>query len=597
MRTWSVYLALIISAAALRADAAQYPNDGSPLGSNLSWVCDWNTQIPWVDMFMFFRGWERGDGSAFPAAQLDSCGWVKYLNAGEVANVGHGSGSAGHYPGGNYTLLWQGEGTLATRGSSAGAAQFVSYDSVNHRAVVHVDSTQDWFGISITKTTPGNYVRNIHMIMPGFENTWQSDIWHPAFIETHKRFRVLRYMHWGAIDGGNTQTNWSDIKPGCWWNQGQTDYFSDSRGLTNPAGGAVSPAWMIRLCKRLHADGWFCMPHRATDDCIRQYATLLRDSMPADVRIYVEYSNECWNTAAAWYPEYAYCCSLSTANHLSNGYAEGYALRSSQMWRIFDSVFGSQKGRVVKVLAGQFGNSGLFDYMFSVLDNATLNPDNEQPTVLSTAPYLDPTGYKLGISADSFYTLVMTRALPGNRISMAADIAKARSRGITLVAYEGGTSFSSDVAAVNTFFNTFNKDARMKNIYQQYFDNWFGQGGNMFVHFEDVRLPGTAVGPFSSMDYYDQPRSQAPKYDALMTFIEDSIGVWTTRALPRSGVAAPARGQTKTAPFTGVFSVNGRLIEAVRSGNSVSGLAPWANRCASAIYVLEEGRGVRLLTK
>ena len=65
--------------------------------------------------------------------------------------------------------------------------------SVAGRAVVNVDSTSGWWGVKLTRTNPDNYVRNIHCIMPGFWDTWQDEPFHPDFVATTERFKMLRF--------------------------------------------------------------------------------------------------------------------------------------------------------------------------------------------------------------------------------------------------------------------------------------------------------------------------------------------------------------------------------------------------------------------
>ena len=56
---------------------------------------------------------------------------------------------------------------------------------------------------------------------------------------------------------------------------------------------------MINLANTLHGDPWFCIPHQATDDYVRQFAALLRARLDPTLRPHIEYSNEVWNTSFA----------------------------------------------------------------------------------------------------------------------------------------------------------------------------------------------------------------------------------------------------------------------------------------------------------
>ena len=52
---------------------------------------------------------------------------------------------------------------------------------------------------------------------------------------------------------------------------------------------------MIDLCNRLQVDPWFCIPHLADDDYVRQFATMVRERLDPKLKVYVEHSNEVWN--------------------------------------------------------------------------------------------------------------------------------------------------------------------------------------------------------------------------------------------------------------------------------------------------------------
>jgi len=86
------------------------------LGMNLNGPADWNTELPFVDVFRLSRrwisqrkaeGWGRG-----PALDLDQHGWVKRLEPDCWAESPLCTISDGHYPGGRYTILYDGEGEL-----------------------------------------------------------------------------------------------------------------------------------------------------------------------------------------------------------------------------------------------------------------------------------------------------------------------------------------------------------------------------------------------------------------------------------------------------------------------------------------------------
>ena len=72
---------------------------------------------------------------------------------------------------------------------------------------------------------------------------------------------------------------------------------------------------------------------------------------------------------------------------------------------------------------------------------------------------------------------------------------------------------------VNTLFDRANSHPKMKDVYLRYLNGWKHAGGGLFVHFTTVAPPGK-FGRWGAMERLGQPRAEAPKYDALLTFIE-----------------------------------------------------------------------------
>ena len=64
-----------------------------------------------------------------------------------------------------------------------------------------------------------------------------------------------------------------------------------------------------------------------------------------------------------------------------------------------------------------------------------------------------------------------------------------------------------------------NRDPRMGQLYSQYLEAWHKAGGKTFVHFSAPRIYSW-YGSWGAKEYITQPRSEAPKYDALLRYIE-----------------------------------------------------------------------------
>ena len=64
---------------------------------------------------------------------------------------------------------------------------------------------------------------------------------------------------------------------------------------------------MMALSTRLRAEPWVNIPHLADDDYVSRFASLVLEALPDDFRVWVEYSNEVWNSQFSQHREVARC--------------------------------------------------------------------------------------------------------------------------------------------------------------------------------------------------------------------------------------------------------------------------------------------------
>jgi hypothetical protein len=243
------------------------PPDAQPrLGINLAGPADWMTELPFVDVFRTARPWisqKKGAGwGQGPELALDEFGWVKRLEPGCYAEAMLCTISGGHFPSGVYTVLYGGEGRL-TVGKSAKLK-----DTQPGRLLIEVDSSRGGFSLQLQETHAANPIRNIHVIMPGFEQTWQKDPFHPAFLKRWQGFACFRFMDW-------MHTNGSEI--GKWTDRPTLQHATFSKR-------GVALEWMIELCNRQKIDPWFCLPHLADDDFVRRFAQMVKERLDPSLK-------------------------------------------------------------------------------------------------------------------------------------------------------------------------------------------------------------------------------------------------------------------------------------------------------------------------
>ena len=482
--------------------SASLPNATSMVGINLSPLTYHSTNWPFVDIFKASRPWRlqvNGSASTNPVA-LTADGWVAQLNTGEAAITYMFTSAGQNYPAGQYTVRFAGEGTLEF-GQDA-----TEISSSPGEIILDVQPNS---GISLrqTSTNAANPLRDIRVIMPGFESTFEDEPFHPLFLERLAPYRTLRFMDWGQINNSEL-VQWTDrTRP-------------ESAQQTIDTGVAVE--YMIQLANKLHADPWICIPHLADANYITQCATLIRDQLDSTLVCHIEYSNEVWNwgfqqagyasqQGLLLYPAEG----LETSRHLY------YSDRSVQVFDIFETVFGtSNMSRIKRVLAGQRGSTSAHTSALTWND-----------AYLKTDAYSIALYFGNGLAGNVSEATVAAwsvddmldwceSALTVQMASATNTITLATSFGLPTISYEGGqhlVGFTN--ATIRATYDAANRHPRMKDLYLDMLDGWQAAGGSVFTAFNStMRINGT--GRWGVLEYQNQPRVEAPKYDALMQFIE-----------------------------------------------------------------------------
>jgi hypothetical protein len=105
-------------------------------------------------------------------------------------------------------------------------------------------------------------------------------------------------------------------------------------------------------------------------------------------------------------------------------------------------------------------------------------------------------------------------------------------RHLQLVAYEAGQGLHHYDPKVGKIFTAANRDPRMRKVYQQYLDRWTRlSNGGLLMHFSSSSAY-TEHGAWGVKEYQGQPRQEAPKYDALLNYIERHEGCGDPRWKP-----------------------------------------------------------------
>ena len=482
-----------------------------------------------------------------PPLELDADGWVRSLAPGQVARKLMLREFGNRYPGGRYRVRYKGEGTL----KFGFAAAVVS--ARPGEMVLEITPGEAGVHLWIEATNPANYLRDIEIIMPGgicrgdpFTHaasprdcgarpfvSFAEDrgiLFYPVFARRLRGYSVLRFMDW-------MRTNNSTV--GTWAQRTPLSYSTWSKDSGAPV------EVMVALANLVGAHPWFTLPHRSDEAYARSFARLLKEQLDPALGVYLEHSNEVWNSMFTQHAELsgqAHSRGLNLVRH--------HALRTRTLAAIFKAELGAE--RVVSVLGAHTVNPWIAADPLEFL-RARFGAGATGIDAVAIAPYFGVSpgpreaGAYTAMTLDGFFRHVRATVLPEMAAHMSAYAALARRHGVRLLAYEGGQHMAGsggaeNDAALNRLFDGFNRDPRIRQLYLDYLADWKRAGGELFVHFNDVSRY-EKWGRWGALEYAAQPRAESPKFDALESFVERNPPWWRGLAPSGHSAAAPARVQ------------------------------------------------------
>ncbi len=507
-----------------------------PLGSNLGALTYYSNALPFVDLMKNAEGFMSANVASTPGpwdtnvvGQIphDPEGYpleipytVSSLSTPQTVRIPTGRSLYA----GDYVLLFDGDGDFQFLGQNI---QVTS--TALGRIVLHVSAgSPNTIFVTITRSNKADHVRNVRLIMPGFESTYATNPFHPTYLANLHGVSELRFMDWGRTNDSPV-TQWSQrTLPG--------DFQGGARG--------VALEYMVDLANQAGTDAWFSVPHLADDNYVTQMATLIRDRLAPGRIAHIEYSNELWNTIfsqTAWsmnqgcsvglnnYGPYSGLCTDSGVKFWAG--VKWNARRSAQIFSIFSQVFGGTQ-RLRHVLGSQSSNPSLGDTLLTAFADSQVNPLARQPGAgvdeLAVAPYFGhgiadtivANGQVNSITVDAIIALLQARIDTDVKQPTIQNKTVAGKWGVQLVAYEGGQHLVAGIANQNDATLTqklidTNRDPRMYGLYQSMFAAWYqGSGNGLFTAFTYID-EYSKFGSWGMLEDQSQSIASAPKYRAF----------------------------------------------------------------------------------
>lgn len=575
---------LVLSLTISQTSNARY-KEVPRLGINVGSMGKLSTSIPFTDIFKISRGWFtsceydwRAKKPIDPGCEakkslnsqeqnmldLDGNGWVRSLPMPQDAPIFTSVTStwnlSDHFPAGRYVVLYDGEGQMKITGDLR-----MGYQRPGHLEF-DLHSPKRNLKLQITRTDPrrnGNYIRNIRIVPKKNEKDYMRRVFNPDYIARVRPMHVLRFMPW-TNPRANVAVKWNE-RAGI----GEAHYTGD-RG--------VPAERMVDLANAINASPWLSIPYKASDDYMREYARMVKKRLRKNQKVYVEYSNEVWNsifpaaTYAArkadklWKFPYPKVAAGKRRVLLS---ANWYAKRSVEMCKIWKSEFSGQRNRVKCVLGSlnsvpwlgkeildcplwkEAGGCGRYvdAYGIGPYFGDYIAKKEHRATVKRWTR--DADGGKSRLFQEILHGGMLKGGPEGGAMILVRDQIFSNKKladkyRLELIAYEAGQHLIrydpphtvKDPDVLNLFMSV-QKDPRMRQAYQQYLETWAQGGGGLLLHFYGIGQP-EPKNFFGMLDYLQQETS--PKYQALMDYLGSNV-----RYVPpkKAYVPPPAARQTQ----------------------------------------------------
>ncbi|WP_103332144.1 hypothetical protein [Pseudotabrizicola formosa] len=518
------------------APAALTPITNPNLALGLHGITDWSVQQPFLDVMKTARdwtghlpgqygGWDHDRLAA--AGALGPNGWpiaippeITGISTLVLVDLPADAGGVA----GRYIVRFKGKGDLRIEGRAQnvvlaeGAAQFDFTPGIGG-VFLHVDAVD-----------AADPIRDIVILREDRAALLAAgQIFNPDWLARLRGVKTIRLMDWMRTNDSPLARLEDRPKP--------DDYTWTRRGAPIEV--------MVALANELGANPWFTLPHLASDDLVRFYATAARDGLDPGLVAHVEFSNEVWNwqfDQAVWAEDQGRARWGSDAK-----WVQYYALRAGEVATIWADVYGAEADtRLVRILATQTGWLGLEEQILAAPDviaegrpapatlfdayaitgyfSALLGSDDKAPVVrqwIAESEAAARAGAEAqglqGAAANAFVaahrfdravTLAMPELESGAVTGSAEDSVEdyltrtlphqaqvAKAHGLRLMMYEGGSHVVGNGAQVDddlltAFFVHLNYTPEMAQLYDRVMQGWAAVTPEPFNAFVDLATPG-----------------------------------------------------------------------------------------------------------
>lgn len=533
-----------------------YPSFADKFGVDLG-----DTYWAYVNIGWRERPWELPDRDGCPdtpeaCVPLDENGWPMADGDKVVFDlrpwggwwpIGGFEGCRQCSPDGSYYPMIQGEYTISVKGkigfvfSAEGQVTIgeLKYDEASNTTTFTVTLGKNagllYLGFRDTQRTPDAALNtgftDMRITLPGYPHD-SDKVFTDEYLAALAPFDTLRFMN--QIGGNN-------IDPGFDAEDNTLDWAERLKCYTPEwlpgREGSMCWEWVVGMANLSGKNIWINIPIHASDDYIRGLAEFLKEKLHSGARIYVEYSNEVWNSLFSQYAYNKAAAEAEVAAGNSNLNNDGstdsddwlsrrFIRRTKEIADIFGEVFGKQAlNDQVRVIFSWFllqpaqsnrmldwfkSTYGAPNQWFYALANAGyFNPDRDLREITNPLPNLN------------VFFNSMEQGLRDGAKYRVDNANIARNYGLQYVLYESGPDNSGQLqwerkTELMDLFIEGHLDPRMGAlvIYDMYNYFWAHPDiqGDMYIYF-------TLLSPWSRWGLWGATRDikdlSLPKYQAL----------------------------------------------------------------------------------
>jgi hypothetical protein len=459
--------------------------------------------------------WTYDDGRAI---DLDADGYPQTLLTNQhlvtqIVSVSSADGEAGNYVlrfGGAMTFNLSNVTSLTE--ASAGRWTF-TWDGVSN--------------IALTITSISSPITSLELLLVDNETEYDGGaLFNPTFLAQLAGVPMVRCMDWLQT---NDSPNTSSHTPLSYVSWGSTS--------------GVPVDVCVDLANELGADLWYCFPHQGTDALATAVAAKLMDCTG---NVYVEYSNEIWNSI---FDQTTYCQDQGVLRGLGggdiyNGAREFLIERSMEIWDLMNTAGLTAGAKMKRVLAGQASNDYGFNRMMTHNSSAAVGVVD----IHSIAPYF---GRAVPSTASAWVQTRTTEEYFGSYVAsdsttvsgVATDLTTALQYvqdhidlgyGLPIYLYEGGQHYQAAVssdAALVAYLGSKQNLPEMGLAYTAYLEGLEAKGvAGIAVYSLDQAWAKQAQygywGALPGGTYTAEPYSQWVKWQAVQDYIGGSIRMY-----------------------------------------------------------------------